>query len=367
MLQLRDADFIVRFGHADFFAESVQGFRRVAAPTDPGNGRHARIVPAGDDARFHHAAQFPFARDHRRHIETRKLNLPRFLRSFVRLEAPFVERTTLRKFQRADGMRDPLDRVRKRMREIVERINAPRVARAVMRRAQNAINDRVAHDDIRRRHVNLRAETFLAVRVFPVFHLFKKAQIFFDAAIPIRAFRARMRQIAAHRVDFLSRRIVHIRQPHLNQAARKFVELGEIIGRIMHRFLPLETEPFHVFQNGIDVLHLFFGRIRIVKTDIRLPVIFLPQTEIEANALHVPDVQIAVRFRRKTRQHPSVCIDAVFDITIDFRFDKIRGHPFLFHVRLLYRRLLAVSPPYHIKYRRFFRCCSWKHPRSFAP
>ena len=77
------------------------------------------------------------------------------------------------KFQRADRMRDPFDRVRYRMREIVHRIDAPGIAGAMMRHVQNPVQHGVPHHEVRRRHVDLGAQYFFAVGVAPLFHFLK--------------------------------------------------------------------------------------------------------------------------------------------------------------------------------------------------
>ena len=59
--------------------------------------------------------------------------------------------------------------------------------------------------------------------------------------------------------------------------------------------------------------------------------ILLADAEIEANALHVADMKISIRFRRETGQHLVIGIDMVCNIFIDFRFDKVSGFSFFFH------------------------------------
>ncbi len=251
--------------------------------------------------------------------------------SFISLEAPVVQRSSFLKFQRADGLGDAFDGVRQRMREIVERINAPFIAGAVMGGMEDAVNNRISHNHIRRRHVDFRTEHLLAVRILAVLHFLEELQVFLDTSISIRTLNARMTQVAAGIVDFLARLVIHIGEAHANQAAGEFIKFREIVGREMHRFLPLEAQPLHIFQNGIHILHFFFRRVRIIKTHIRGAVIFLAQAEIQTNALHVTDVQIAIRFRRETGQHLVIGIDMVLKVFIDFRFNKISGGSLFFH------------------------------------
>ena len=69
--------------------------------------------------------------------------------------------------ERAERVRNLLDRVGLAVREIVHRIDAPVIAGAMMSRMQDAIHDRVAHVEVSGRHVDLGAKHFAAVWELP--------------------------------------------------------------------------------------------------------------------------------------------------------------------------------------------------------
>src|SRR5207302_7667629 len=71
---------------------------------------------------------------------------------------PVVQRPMVLELERAQRMRDPLDRIGGRMREIVHRINAPRVTSEVVRCVANPIKRRYTHVQVRRGHIDLRAK-----------------------------------------------------------------------------------------------------------------------------------------------------------------------------------------------------------------
>ena len=71
-------------------------------------------------------------------------------------------------------------RVRRRMREVVHRIDAPRVAGAMVMRAADAVEHRVAHVDVRRRHVDLRAQHVRAVRELAGAHAREQVEVLLD-------------------------------------------------------------------------------------------------------------------------------------------------------------------------------------------
>ena len=97
--------------------------------------------------------QFAFAEHGIRQVEARELVLP-WMEHAEGVEAPVVERAVVLELERADGVGDPLDRVREAVREVVHGVNAPLVPGPVMRRFHNAIHDRIAHIQIGRSHID---------------------------------------------------------------------------------------------------------------------------------------------------------------------------------------------------------------------
>ena len=130
--QHADIDHAVGFGHADALDEFADRRRRHAAPLQAGNGRHARIVPAGDMAVAHELGQNPLRQQRIGQIEAREFVLMRLRRHRQFVEQPVIERPVILEFQRADRMRDAFDRVRLAMGIVVARIDRPFVAGARM-------------------------------------------------------------------------------------------------------------------------------------------------------------------------------------------------------------------------------------------
>jgi hypothetical protein len=65
---------------------------------------------------------------------------------------------------------------------------------------------------------------------------------------------------------------------------------------------PVKAEPFHVGHDAIDVFDFFLGGIRVVKAQVAAGIrrVLLREAEIEADALRVTDVEVAIRLRRET-------------------------------------------------------------------
>ena len=77
IVEHRDVDDAVGLGDADAADEIADRRRRHAAPAQPGEGRHARIVPAGDMARRDELGQNALRQHRVGDVEARELVLMR--------------------------------------------------------------------------------------------------------------------------------------------------------------------------------------------------------------------------------------------------------------------------------------------------
>ena len=205
------------------------------------------------------------------------------------------------KFQRADGVRNALDRVLNRMRKIIHWINAPCILRIVMLHMRHAINDGVTHIHIWRRHIDSGAQHLLAVLIRAVFHRFKQRKILFHASVGRWIFPARLRQSPSVCPDFIGRKIRNIGFALSNQRNGRFIHLSKIIGRKKQAVFPIRAKPLYVRLNRIDKFDLFFRRIRVIKAQVEGSAIFLCKPRIQQYGFRMSDMQITVWLRRKSR------------------------------------------------------------------
>ena len=75
---------------------------------------------------------------------------------------------------------------------------------------QDAVHDRIAHVEVRRRHVDLGAQRARAVGKFAGLHALEQIEIFFDGAVAIGAVLAGLGQRAAVFANLLGRQIADI-------------------------------------------------------------------------------------------------------------------------------------------------------------
>ena len=131
-----------------------------------------------------------------------------------------------------------------------------------------------------------------------------------------------MNECAAVFADFLGREALDVGFVLSDQVLGKFVQLIEVIGRILQMLAPIETQPRHAVANRIDIFLRFLFRIGIVETQVTQTTVIMRNTEIQANALGVADVQIAIGLGRETRFHTSVPFSGTI-IFVDNIADKI--------------------------------------------
>src|SRR5690606_40702323 len=79
------------------------------------------------------------------------------------------------------------------------------------------------------------------------------------------------------------------------------MQLIEVIRGVANITAPFEAQPLDVLLDGVDILLLFLGRVGVIEAQMTLTTGLLRQTEIQADRLGMPDVQVAVGLRRKAR------------------------------------------------------------------
>ena len=105
------------------------------------------------------------------------------------------------------------------------------ITRLMMRLVADAVNDRIAQVQIRRSHVNLGAQGFLAIGKLARAHARKQIEVFLHAAIAVGAFLAGQLGRAAIAFPFLKRKITNVRVAVADKLHGVIVQLLKITGR----------------------------------------------------------------------------------------------------------------------------------------
>ncbi len=298
VLQFRDVDRIVALGYADHLGEGPHRGGGVTLAAQTADGRHAGVVPAHHDALLHQLEQFALRHEGIGEVQTGELVLVRGV-DLQRLNEPVVERTVHVEFQRADRVGDLLDRVALAVRVVVHGIDAPLVARAVVLGVDDAVHDRVAEEHVGVGHVDLGAQHLLAVGELAVLHAPEQIEVLLHGAVAPGRLLTGLRNGAAALADLLLGLVVYVGQTLSDQDEGPFVELFEVVRSVaLHG--PVESQPPDVALDRVHVLDILLGGVRVVETQVALAAVFLCQAEVDADALGVADMQVAVRFGRET-------------------------------------------------------------------
>ncbi|MCY1531299.1 hypothetical protein D9M68_665200 [compost metagenome] len=216
---------------------------------------------------------------------------------------PVVEWALVFEFQRADAVRDAFEGVFDRVRPAVHRVDAPLVARAVVGGMAHAVHDRIAQVDVGRSHVDLRAQHQAAVGMLAVAHFAQQRERFRGGAVAPGRIDAGFGQRAAVGTDFLGALLVHVSVAGLDQRLGEFVHVAEVVAGevqvVVAVGLPVEAQPVHGLDDGVDVLLVFLFGVGVVEAQVADAAEIARQPEVQADALGVADVQVAVGLRRK--------------------------------------------------------------------
>ena len=303
MLEQRHLDGRVAFGDADAAGEIADRCGRHPAPAQTRECRQSGVVPAGDVAVPDQLGQ-PALREHRvGQVQGRELVLPGPRGCRQIFDQPVVERAVVLELERAQGVRNVLDRVRLAVGEVVGRIDAPGVAGARMLGVQDAVDHRVAHVDVAGGHVDLGAQYPGTILELAGAHPPEQIQAFVGRPLAMGAVPSGFGQGAAVFADLVGRQVVDIGLARADQVLGPVVKLREIIGGEVEVLAPLEAEPTHIALDRLDELHLLLGRIGVVETQMAAPAELGRDAEVQADRLGMADVQVAVGLGRKAGDH----------------------------------------------------------------
>ena len=325
VLEQRHIGDAVELGHADGAAEAADRRGRNSTAAHSGQRGHARVVPPVDIVLLDQLEQLAFAHDRGGQVEPRELGLARTVREGVaeRIEHPVVERAVNFELQRAERVGHPFERVLQRVSKIVHRVTAPFVAVPEMAGVADPVDDRVAHIDVGRGHVDLRAQHHCAVLEFTPAHPAEEIEVLFHGAAPAGGFLPGGGKVAAIVVVPLLRgEVADVGFAAADQLLRALIHFLEVIARIVEVFAEVEAEPAYVVDDRLLVFGVLLGRIGVVEAEVTEAAVLLSDTEIQADRLGVADVEIAVGLGGKAGDHPAA-EQVGFLVVLDHLADEI--------------------------------------------
>jgi len=186
---------------------------------------------------------------------------------------------------------------------IVHGVDAPGVARAVVVGPTDAVHERIPQVHVASLHVDLGPQHLGAIRKLACLHALEQIEVLFGGSVPIGARLARHMEIAPVLADLGFGEVTDICLALLDQVLGVVVHELEVV-RGVELSLPLEAQPLDVLADGVHILDVFLHGVRVVEAQVRGAAVGLRQPEVQADALGVADVQVAVGLRWEAREHP---------------------------------------------------------------
>ena len=286
-------------GDSDAADEVGDGRRRHAAASQPGQGRHSRVVPAGNAPLLDEARQPPLGKHGVGQVEPGEFVLARPGRRRQGVDQPVVERPVIGEFQGAERVRDAFDRVALAVGVIVGREDAPVAAGPRVPDVEDAVEHGVAQVDVPRRHVDLRPQHSGAVRELARPHPAQQIEALLDRAVPPGAVGSGFGQGAPGAADLLGALVVDIGLAAPHQPFGPVVEPVEIVRGEPRPPAPVAAQPADVLLDRADEGRVLARRVGVVEAQAATPAELLGDAEIEHDRLRVADMEIPVGFGRE--------------------------------------------------------------------
>ena len=177
-------------------------------------------------------------------------------------------------------MCNTLDRILNRMSKIIHRIDAPLVTCVVMVHPCYSVNNRISHIDIRACHIYLGTEHLASIRELTILHSLEQIKILLYTSVSVWAVLARLGKCSSVLSDLICVEVTHISLALLDELYGCLIHLIKIVRCKEHSVAKVCSKPLYICKYGLNKLCLFLCRIRIVKSEIKLPAILLCQSVI---------------------------------------------------------------------------------------
>ena len=222
-----------------------------------------------------------------------------------------------------------LERVLNGMGKVVHGEDTPLRALTVVLDISDAVEHGIAHVEVAGGKVDLCAQRVFSLGKFAVFHALEQVEVFLNRSVSVRAY-GRLARIAAIFLKLLGRELTDISKPFFYKLKSILIGLFKVIRAVEKAVTPVKAKPVDILLDGIDILGVLLGRICVVHAQVADAAVFLGCAEIYDKRLAVADVQISVRFGRKTGVHlHSGESAALGKVLVDKVFNKILAY--LFH------------------------------------
>ena len=190
------------------------------------------------------------------------------------------------------------------MGEVIHGVGIPFVAGTDMGDVQYTIDKRVAEQHVGMGHVDLGSQHEGSRFTFATVHKLKELQVLLNRTVAEGTVGTRTGRRTLLLGNHLGTLLVNVGTSLLDEPYGKIPKLLEIVAGIVD-VGPLETEPFDIILNALDIFRILFDWVGVVKTEVTDTVIFLGQSEVDGNGLGMSDVQLPIGLWWETGLHPT--------------------------------------------------------------
>ena len=168
------------------------------------------------------------------------------------------------KFKCTQRVSDTFEEVALSVCKVVHWVCFPLVARTVVRSLDDTVDDRVAEVHVRICHVDLGTQYHRTFFQLAAVHLVEQLQVLFDRAVTVGTVCSRLCRCPLLGGDLFGSLLVDVCFSLLDQLDSEVPELLEVVGCVIY-VIPVVTQPFDVFFDGVHIFQIFFYRIGIVE------------------------------------------------------------------------------------------------------
>jgi len=245
-------DTAVHVGDADHLVEASDGLGGDAPAAQTCDRGQPRVIPTGHLSALHEPNELSLAQHRVVDVETCELGLlGTWPLNPDGVERPVVDLPVYPELERAQRMSDVLDRVLEAVRVVVHRVDAPVVAVPVVMLVPDTEQQRIAHEHVRLRHVDPRAQHVLPVLELAGSHAAEQVETLVHGPVAVRAVPAGLGDRAAVFADLRFGETVDVGLAVPDELLAPLVHLLEVIRREVQPVLPVDAQPADVLCSSL--------------------------------------------------------------------------------------------------------------------
>ena len=188
------------------------------------------------------------------------------------------------------------------MRKVVHWVCFPFFAGAVVGSSYYTVYYWVAEMHVGTCHVNFGTEYHAPLLNLSAVHLLKQFKALLNRTVAVGTLCARLCGGALLLCYLLGALLVNVGLALFYEFYSEVPQLVKIVRCVVY-ISPVESQPFNVLHDCINIFHVFFCGVCVIEAQIAYSVVLLRHSEVHADGLCMTYVKIAVRFGREACLH----------------------------------------------------------------